>query len=413
MNILFVHQNFPGQYRHIVRALATQGGHTLIALGIQSLSEPIPKSMRYLRYPLRRGNTPGGPELVLETEAKVIRAEACARAAHELKRRENFTPDLICGHPGWGELLFLGDVWPNAPILSYQEFYYQPFGFDYDFDPELQESLSWFDCAKARMKNASILLSLQASRWNVTPTAFQQSTFPANWQNRISVIHDGIDTGQACPDPAVPPLPLPDGTVLQRGQPIVTFVNRRLEPYRGCHTFIRAIPELQRLHPDANVVIVGFTEGVSYGKTCPTGSWKDIFLAEIEGHYDPAKVHFTGSLDYPLFLQLLRLSAVHVYLTYPFVLSWSLLEAMSSGCAVIGSDTAPVREVIEHGRTGLLVDFFKPLDLAVAIAELLQNRAQAEALGHAARSHVVPRYSLEHCVPRQLALMQLVASGAL
>lgn len=413
VKVLFVHHSFPGQYRHIVRALAAEGNNRIIALSFNRPSEPIPKNVHVLRYVLERGNSPDIPALVLETETKVIRAEGCARAAAALRDQQSFRPDLICGHPGWGELLFLNDVWPGVPILSYQEFYHQPCGFDFGFDPEFQSAPTWRDRAQARMKNATLLLSLQSSNWNVSPTAFQRSTFPENWQNRISVIHDGIDTQQARPDVNVAPLALPDGVVLRRGQPIVTFVNRRLEPYRGCHTFIRCLPELQRLAPEAEVVIVGFTEGVSYGRACPRGSWKDVFLAEVEGLYDPSKVHFTGSLDYKEFLHLLKVSSAHVYLTYPFLLSWSLLEAMSCGCAVVGSATAPVQEVIDHGRTGLLVDFFKPLDLAAAVAELLADRHLAETLGAAARASVLQRYSLDHCVPQQLGLLQLVAGGAL
>lgn len=412
MNFLFVHQNFPGQYRHIVRSLAAQGTHQLVALGICEVAEAIPKEVRYLRYAVSRGNTPGLHPLLLETESKLIRGEACASAALALKQ-QGFVPDLICGHPGWGELLFLKDLWPQAPLLSYQEFYYQPTGFDADFDPELQPPSDLASRARTRMKNANVLINLQASDWSVTPTSFQRSSFPPLWQPRISVIHDGINTEVVRPDSHTPPLILPDGTQLRPGEPIVTFVNRRLEPYRGCHSFIRAIPELQRLAPEARVVVVGEQTGVSYGRACPTGEWKDAFLSEIEGRHDPGRVHFTGSLPYPTFLHLLRLSAAHVYLTYPFVMSWSLLEAMSSGCAVVGSATAPVMEVIKDGRNGLLVDFFKPNDLAAAVTELLTNRERALALGVAARDTVLRHYSLADCLPRQLALMQLVASGSL
>ena len=414
MRILFVHQNFPGQYVHIIRRLAQQGQHQLVALGINHLdrSRGIPNSLNHFRYRLDRGNTEGVHPLVMETETKVIRAEGCARAAEQLKSK-GFTPDLICAHPGWGESLFLKAVWPDVPLLCYEEFFYNEQGFDSNFDPEFQDQRDWQAQAKLTMKNAYLHLTLEQADWNISPTHFQASSFPEHWRRKISVIHDGVVARQALPNPAPSPLKLPDGTVLEHGQPIVTFVNRSIEPYRGCHTFFRAIPELQRLHPEARLVVVGNTKGVSYGAACPDGEWRDQFLAEIEGQYDPSRVHFTGTLPYQQFIPLLQLSACHVYLTYPFVLSWSLLEAMACGCAVVGSDTAPVREVIRHGHNGLLVDFFSPGDLAMAVVELLNDPERAAAFGVAARRTVERTYELESCVTRQLALMDLVASGGI
>ena len=407
MNILFVHQSFPGQYRHIVRSLAASGGHQVVGMGIGAASEPLPKGVTYVQYGLNRGNTPGLHDWMLDLDSKFVRAEACATAAAQL-RDHGFRPDLICAHPGWGEALFLRDVWPKARLLCYQEFYYHSRGYDLDFDPEFQGDPSWEECARLRLKNANPLLMLDAADWNVTPTAFQRGTFPREFQPCITAIHDGIDTELACPDPDVSPLQLPDGTSLSSGSPTVTFVNRRIEPYRGCHTFLRSVPEILCRHPDARVVVVGATEGVSYGPAAPGDSWRDVFLKEIDGQFDPARLHFTGSLPYEAFLQLLKLSACHVYLTYPFVLSWSLLEAMSTGCAVVGSSTAPVQEVITHGEQGLLVDFFSSEELADSVDTLLSDRAFARELGQRARDAVLQRFSLQVCLPRQLSLMQLV-----
>lgn len=412
MNILFVHQGFPGQYVHLLHALAAQGSHRLVGLGMAAPPSSLPPAVHYQRYGVRRGNATDVHPLAVETETKVIRGEACAAAAQQL-REQGFTPDLICAHPGWGESLFLADVWPGKPILSYQEFYYHPRGLDTDFDLELQAIPDWQACAKVRMKTAYLQLTLEASRWHVTPTYFQRNTFPSHWHDRISVIYDGIDCDLAAPSSNPASLRLADGTLLQPGDPIVTFVNRRLEPTRGCHTFLRALPDLQRAIPDVRVIIVGATQGVSYGAVCPKGEWKDFFLAEIEGRYDASRVHFLGTLQHRQFLQLLQLSACHVYLTYPFVLSWSLLEAMSIGAPIVASATAPVQEVVQDGYNGLLVDFFSPADLAAAVVELLRNRERASQLGAAARATVVENYSLRHCLPQQLSLMQLVASGAL
>lgn len=412
MKLLFVHQGFPGQFIHILRALDAQGIHQLVGLGIEEACEELPNSVQYFRYGLGRGNQEGVHPWVQDFETKVIRAEACAYAANQLKEN-GFTPDLICGHPGWGEMLLLKDIWPLTPILTYQEFFYNPRGFDYDFDKEFQGDPKWHECGFIRLKTANQLLNLEASTWCITPTHFQRSSYPEAWRERISVIHDGIDTANACPNPKPDPVKIDDGTIFTADDQVVTFVNRSLEPYRGCHTMIRAIPHLQQLAPNAKLLIIGKTTGVSYGAACPEGEWKDIFLSEIEGKYKTEDVHFAGKLDYKQFIALLQLSKVHVYLTYPFVLSWSLLEAMSCECSVVGSATTPVEDVIKHGENGLLVDFFDHEQLAQSIAELLRNRSLAKQLGKAARETILKDYELNNCVQRQLALIELVASGSI
>ncbi len=408
MNFLFVHQCFPGQYRHILRALSNQG-HTIVGLGIHQLTEQIPSDIQYYRYPISRGNTPGIHDWLVDVDSKLIRGEACSRAAHQLKT-EGFTPDIICAHPGWGEALFLKDVWPTVPLLCYQEYFYNPHGFDYDFDPSIQGDHDWESGALLRFKNASPLLMLEAATWNVTPTHFQKITFPTLYHSQFSVIHDGIDTRLASPSDNPPALSITDTLTVTKDIPIVTFVNRTIEPYRGCHTMIRSLPALQEACPDVHVVFVGATTGVSYGKAAPNNSWKDIFLDEISNQFDPTKVHFVGSLQYSDYINLLQLSSCHVYLTYPFVLSWSLLEAMSIGVPIIGSDTSPVREVISDNVNGLLVDFFDTHSLVSSIHRVLTDNELSLGLATNARQLIKSRYSLEVCIPQQLSLINLVAS---
>lgn len=404
MQILFVHQSFPGQYVHLAPALAARG-HDVVALTTAAAPASIAPGVKIVRYAIRRGNTPGMHRWAAEFETKILRAEAAARVAHALKA-QGFMPDVICAHPGWGEAMFLKDVWPRAGLLSYCEFYYKAEGSDVDFDPEFSAP-SVETNARLRAKNACNLLSLEAADWCVSPTEWQRSLFPHWVQPRISVVHDGIDTEVARPDPEARFLLEDAGIELTSGDEVVTFVSRNLEPYRGYHVFMRALPELLRERPSARVLIVG-GDKVSYGAP-PSGekSWKEIFLAEVAADLDLSRVHFLGTLPYPRLLNLLQVSAAHVYLSYPFVLSWSLLEAMSIGCLVVGSRTAPVEEVVRHGENGLLVDFFDPPTLARTIASVLANPEAYVPLRKKARSHVIERYDLRStCLPRHIALVE-------
>lgn len=397
MNILFVHQNFPAQFVHLAPALAALG-HRVIALAINQ-RQPL-TGVEVVLYKPQKQNAPQIHPWALDFETKIIRGEAALHAAMQLKQ-QGFMPDIIIAHPGWGESLFLKDVWPHAKLAIYCEFYYQPQGNDVNFDPEFSRPDA-LEHSRLRVKNINHDLHLQMADAALSPTLFQRSVFPAAFQERIKVIHDGINTELVKPN-AQAKLFLTRGVTLDRNTPVITFVNRNLEPTRGYHRFMRALPDLQKRHPNARIVIVGGNE-VSYGQAAPEGkSWKQIFLQEVQSQLDMSRIHFVGKISYGHFLQLLQISRVHVYLTYPFVLSWSLLEAMSSECAIVASDTAPVREFITHGKQGLLVDFFDKAQLVNAVSELLNNQERSKTLGAAARQTIVDQYDLHtQCLPAQL-----------
>lgn len=407
MNVLFVHQNFPGQYKHLAPALA-QLGHRCVALTINDPGHKIP-GVTIVPYKPKRGSTPNIHPFAADFETKVIRGEAAGMAALALKK-QGFTPDIIVGHPGWGETLFMRDVFPDAKLLLFIEFFYRTQGADMGFDPEFPDQ-GFASHARLRAKNANNVLALEGMDWGVSPTQFQASTVPALFRNRISVIHDGIDTKLVRPMPDAFLTVGPDKIRLDASQEIITFVNRNLEPHRGWHSFIRALPAIQKKRPDAITLIVG-GEGVSYGRAPDKGTWKDHFLKDVRDDLDMSRIHFLGNTSYRDFLSLLAISSVHVYLTYPFVLSWSLIEAMAMECLIVGSDTAPVREVIRHGENGFLTDFFDRAAMAEAVSEALANRAALGDLKRQARADAVARFDLASvCLPAQLRLVADVAAG--
>jgi glycosyltransferase involved in cell wall biosynthesis len=409
MNILIVHQNFPGQYRHLAPALAADSRNTVVALSTRKgVHVPGVRILVYGLEPKQNGNI---HPLLSEQEIKVQRGQAVANAALEL-RREGFRPDVICVHPGWGEALFLKDVWPLAKILCYCEFYYRDQGSDVGFDTEF-DGVPDFDLrCRLRMKNVHFLVGLEASDQGVSPTAWQRAQFPLEFQSKIQTVFDGIDTSVVGPGHASITLKR-DNIVLGPDDEVLTFVARNLEPYRGFHIFMRALPEILRLRPKARAVIVG-GDDVSYGKRHHSGkTYRQVLLEEVGAELDLGRVHFVGKIPYASFLDVLRISSAHVYLTYPFVLSWSMLEAMSARCLVLASDTAPVREVVRHGENGLLFDFFDVRGLSRLVADVLAERSGFAELRGAARRTIVERYDLKTiCLPKQMEIVGTLA-GAL
>jgi len=407
MRILFIHQNFPGQFKHLAPALVARG-HEVTAMTMRKDSPVSWQGVRLVKYRVARGSTRGIHPWVADIETKTIRGEACFRACLEMKS-QGYEPEVVVAHPGWGESLFVKQAWPNAKLGIYCEFFYRPDGADIDFDPEFPVKDPAGNACRIRMKNLNNELHFGIADAALSPTRWQASTFPEPFRPKITVTHDGIDSGLVKPEPSVK-FPLDGGAALTRNDEVVTFVNRNLEPYRGFHTFMRALPELLRQRPKAHVLIVGGDE-VSYGVRPADGkSWKQRFSDEVRPQMSDeawGRIHFLGRIPYDRFIQLLQLSSVHVYLTYPFVLSWSLLEAMSAGCSIVASDTAPVREVIRHDETGRLVDFFDSEALAREVAALLGDPKKRRVLGQRSRQFVQQYYDLKRvCLPAQLEWLE-------
>lgn len=408
MRILFVHQNFPGQYLKVVPALV-EHGHEVRAITRHDNQRPI--TVPVDRYEIGPLQVPGLNPLAGHFHDHVRRGEVVASLASRM-RAGGYQPDVICGHLGWGETLFLKEIWPAARMLVHAEFFYGTSGGDVGFDRAIYP-IDLAGLMRARSRQAALLLAINAADMGQAPTQWQRQAFPAEIRPKIRVVHEGIDTDVCAPSPSTV-IRLKNGSiVLKPGDEVITFVNRNLEPYRGYHIFMRALPKVLKARPKARAIIVGGNE-VSYGGPPPadpaTGnrtSWREIFFNEVRDKLDTERVHFVGRIPYDTFVQLMQVSAVHPYLTYPFVLSWSMLEAMSAGALVIGSRTAPVEEVITDGETGRLVDFFDPDAWSEAIIEALAEPQRFRAMREAGRKLVVERYDLKTvCLPQQVSLVE-------
>jgi glycosyltransferase involved in cell wall biosynthesis len=407
MNVLFVHNNFPGQYRHIAHALGRNPKTRVAAIG--SPTSKTMESVDLVKYSLANAEASSAHPFARRFDIECYRGEQVLYALSSLAAT-GFVPDLVMAHPGWGETLPLRTIYPDARILLYCEFFYGTHGRDVGFDPEFPETGADGHVG-LHLKNASTLLALADCDAGISPTAWQRSTFPEHYQTKISVCHEGVDTDIARPNPDAV-LRLSSGRELRRSDEIVTFAARNLEPLRGYHVFMRALPRIMAKRPRAQIVIIGGDE-VSYGAPPPQGTtWKSTFFKEVAGRIDPERIHFTGRLRYSDYLSALQVSSAHVYLTYPFVLSWSLLEALSCGCLGIGSDTSPVREVIANNKNGLLVPFFDVDQLAERVVDVLAYPRKFNPLRAQARQTILDRYDLARiCLPKMMAFIQQQASA--
>ena len=397
---LFIHQNFTGQFIHIATELVRLG-HEVVALGIKGRAVA---GVKFLRYQPKAPERVSGVEAAVDFETKIVRGIACTQVMAKLKS-SGFNPDVVVAHPGWGEALFCKDVWPAARLVMFAEFFYGTAGTDYNFDPEFTAD-TLASRMRLRLKNSVHLHALHAADAIYAPTQWQASQLPRDYRAKTQVIFDGIDTQHVKPNAQASIHLQREGVTLNSQSEMITFVNRNLEPYRGFHIFMRALPEILRQRPKAHVLIIGRDE-VSYGSPPKTGgTWRQVMLAEVGAQLPMARVHFLGGLAFEDYLRVMQLSSCHIYLTYPFVLSWSCLEAMSAGRVVVASRTGPVTEVIEHGKNGLLFDFFDVAALSKQVIEVLDKPKSFAGLGVQARKTVIERYDLNSkCLPELVKLL--------
>lgn len=406
MIYLFIHQNFPAQYRHVVRYLADQPNNQ-----VYFITQPNDNWMQGVNKVVYKPPEMAGNHChpyTIEFDNAVRTGMAVVEACQTLVNH-GVTPDLICGHNGWGEMLFVKDVFPDVPTLSYFEFYYHMHNVDVGFDPEYPTAHQ--NPFRLRTRNAVSLLSHDAVDWGHTPTRWQRSVHPPEMRARISVLHEGVDTDIVTPSDETWLTFNRDGITLRKTDEVITYVARNLEPYRGFHIFMRAASEILRRRPNAHIVIVG-GDGVSYGTSAPEGlTFRQLMLRELAGRLDLSRIHFVGQLPYESYLDVLRLSSAHIYLTYPFVLSWSFIEAMACGCAVIGSNTPPVMEVLKDGENGLAVDFFSPTEIADAVDAIFQDPTRMAPMRAAARTTAVRDFDLKtRALPRWLELFDAMVN---
>ena len=410
MNFLFVHQNMPGQYRELVQWLAQAGGHRIYFLTQRQNAPKLPGvETRVYRPHHRPDDKAYGLSRVWEEASG--NGFGAVSAARQIETQEGFRPDIIIGHVGWGELSFFKELWPDVPIIGYFEYYYNMTGGMVGFDPA--EKISAHAPYLNHARNIVPLANIETVDLGHCPTHWQRDRFPESFHRKLYVCHDGIRTDQLLPEPDVSLRLGRLAKPVTRGDEIITYVARNLEKARGFHTMMRALPRILAERPAARVVIVGGNE-VSYGKQSDhPGGLRGEMAAELQGKVDWERVHFVGKVPYPDFKKLVQISRCHIYLTMPFVLSWSLLEAMSMQATIVASDVAPVREAVSHGKTGLLVDFFDPDALAAQVVEVLANPQDHAHLGPAARAHVVENYDfLTRCLPEHLAQINaLVPEG--
>lgn len=398
MHVLFAHPSFPAQFKYLAPGLA-KVGHDVVF--VSSHTEKVLPRVRQEFYSLETSALCNNP--LLKPVADAIRYGVAARDVASRLAKSGFYPEIIVVHPSWGDALFFKDVFPRSHIICFLEFFANPDGELFTFEKQTVDSSSR---GLLRMHNLHVLASLNEASWNITPTEWQKQLFPSAYHQRITTIHEGINVQKFAPASSVE-LICSEGIVLRSGMEIVTFVARYLEPMRGLESFIKAAEIVLKRRPNAHVVIVGHEDG-GYGPPAAGGrTHKQVIMADSD--LDKARVHFLGCVGQSVVVKVLQLSTVHVFLTHPFIISYSILEALACSCVLVASNTGPCREIVKDGENGLLANFFDHQEIASLCCDVLANPKRFSKLGKAGRELIGRDYNALVNLNRQIALVTSIA----
>lgn len=410
MKLLFIHQNMPGQYRELIQWLAAQKEHEIVFL-TQRQKPPKFDGVKTAIYKTHHKAADNAYGLSKTFENAVGNGFGAAMAVRKIVE-SGFTPDIVIGHVGWGEMTFLREVLPDTPIIGFFEYYYSVHGGPVGFEPDKPPS----EHAPFMMQghNAVPLVNIEVVDLGHSPTLWQRDRFPTSFHHKMYVCHDGIRTDILKPNKKAKVELGRIGRPLTVKDEIVTFMARNLETTRGYHQFMRALPHIQKARPNARVLVIGGNDASYGGKSKHPGGLRGQMEAEVGHLLDWDRLHFLGQVPFASYQSIIQISSCHLYLSMPFVLSWSFLECMAMEATIVASDVAPVREAMEHGKTGLLVDFFDPEAIAAQVVEVLERPRDFAHLGPAAREHVVKTYDFHTvCLPEHIRQINaLVKTGA-
>ena len=400
MNILFIHRNFPAQFKFLAYELAKDKRNNVFFV-TNNVDTKSFGNIKKVVYKLKRKVPDNCHRYLRFYEESIIHGQSAAEAIIQLQQK-GFVPDVIYGH-SWGASMFVKDIYPNVPYVAHLEWYYNATNSDVDFGGKVLD----IDArANLSCKNSHILQDLVHCDYGISPTNWQKNQFPKIFHEKIKVLHEGIDTNICKPNQNAK-FKVPNSTItLTNKDEILTYATRGMEEYRGFPEFMKAASILMKQRPNLHVVIAG-EDRVCYGRHLKDDSWKAKMLRELD--FDKSRLHFAGSLMYKDYVSLLQISSAHVYLTYPFVLSWSMLEAMSIGCPIIASNTPPVTEIMKDGYNGILTDFYDIDSLVKKVNDVIDNPDKYTLIRKNARETIVQNYDLKQLLQKQVEFLKQVA----